>query len=91
MVATGGDGADQVVASLLQQGLVGDRTGGDDTHHLAFDGTFAGGRIADLFANGHRLPQTDQSRQVALHRMVRHTGHGDRFPRRGTAGGEGDV
>ena len=54
-VAFAGDGSDQVVAPCLEQRLVGERAGRDDAHHLALDRALAGGRIADLLADGHRL------------------------------------
>ena len=49
------DRRQQVVAALIQQGLVGQRARRDDAHHLALHRALAGGRVADLLADGHRL------------------------------------
>ncbi|MCY1433951.1 hypothetical protein D9M71_499930 [compost metagenome] len=84
-------GGDQVVATLVEQRFVTDRTGGDDAYHLALDRALAGGRVADLFANHHRLAQFHQLGQVALGRMEGDTAHGNRLARRLAAGGQGDV
>ncbi|MCY1414677.1 hypothetical protein D9M71_301340 [compost metagenome] len=82
---------DQVIATLIEQGFVTDGAGGDDAHYLAFDRPLAGGRVADLFANHHRLAQFHQLGQVALGRMEGDTAHGNRLARRLAAGGQGDV
>ncbi len=86
-----GDGEDEVVASLFQQRLIGDRARGDDAHHLALHRALAGGRVADLLADGHRFAKTDEPCQVSLHGMVGHSGHRDWLACRGTASGQGNV
>jgi len=84
-------GRQQLVAALLQERLVGDRARGDDAHHLALDQALAGGRIADLLADRHRLAQADQPRQVVLGGVHGHAGHRDRRTGAGAALGQGDV
>ena len=81
----------QVVAAIVQQRLVGHRAGSDDAHHLALHRPLRLGRVAHLLTDRHRLAQLHQLGQVALHRMERHPGHGNRFARRLAPGGEGDV
>jgi hypothetical protein len=63
-------------------------------HHagdLALDRPFACGRIADLLANGDRMSQTYQLRQILLERVVRDAGHRDRRPGRLAARRQGDI
>ena len=84
-------GSQQVVAVLVEQGFVADGTGGDDAHHLALHRALAGGRIADLFADHHRLAKLDQLGQVAFHRVEGNATHGDRLTSRLAAGRQGDV
>ncbi len=69
----------QAVALLFQQRGVGDRAGRDDAHHLALDRTLAGGRVADLLADRHRLAKLHQPRKILLGGVIRHTRHLDRL------------
>jgi len=81
----------QVVAALVEQCLVTDRTRGDDAHHLALHRALAGGGVADLLTDHHRLAELDQLGQVAFQRMERNPAHGDGLAGRLTAGGQGDI
>ena len=85
------DRQQQRVAAFVEQGFVGDRARGDDTHYLAFDQTLGQCRVADLFADRHRLAQRHQPRQVALVGVVGHAGHRDRLAGGTAALGQGDV
>ncbi len=60
-------GGNQPVALGRQQGFISKGSGRHNTHNLAFDRSFACSRVADLFANGHRLAQSDQTCQIAFH------------------------
>ena len=86
-----GAGRQQIVAPLLQQGLIGNRAGRDDTNHLAFHRPLGPGRIADLLAYGDRFTQSHQPTQVLIHGVHRYTGHGNGFTRRLPAAREGDI
>jgi len=81
----------QVIAAFVQQGFVGQGTGGDDPHHLPFHRPLAGCGIAQLLADGHRQPQLDQLGQVAVHRVERDASHRNRCTGRLAAGGQGDI
>ena len=81
----------QRVAAFVQQCFVRHGAGRDDTHHFAFDQTFAECRVADLLANGHRFAQRHQARQIAFGGVIGHAGHRDRLPRGCAALGQGDV
>lgn len=82
---------EQVVAALVEQGFLGERAGRDDAHHLPFDRTFRFRRVADLFAERHRLAGLHQLGEISFHGVKRHAGHRDRFARRLAARGERDV
>ncbi|MNF60176.1 hypothetical protein D3C84_417870 [compost metagenome] len=84
-------GGQEVVASLVEQCFIADGAGRDDAHHLALHRALAGGRIADLLADHHRLTQLDQLGEVTLHRVEGNAGHGNGLARRLTARGQGDV
>ena len=56
----------QVVATLVQQGLVADGARGNDAGDLTLDRPFAGGRVAHLFANDDRFAELHQSCEVTL-------------------------
>ena len=90
-MADRGDGHQQVVATVFQQGLLGDRAGGDDAHHTPLHRPLGGRGIADLFADGDRFTQFDQPRQIALGGMVGQPGHGDAFPGGFAACRQGDI
>ena len=76
------DAGEQVVAPLLQQGFVGERTRRDDAHHLAFHGALDLARLAALLADRDRLALADQFGQVGIEGDRGHAGHRD-----GRAGG----
>ena len=76
---------------VAEQSRVGQRAGRDHTHHLAFNRAFAGGHVADLLANRHRLAELDQFGQIAFKRMKRHARHLDRLAVRYAAFCERDV
>ncbi len=82
---------DQVVPPLLEQCLVGQRAGCHNAHYLAFHRTLAGGRIADLFADGDGLAKAHQPREITLHCVIRHAGHRNRLSGRPAAMGQGNV
>ncbi len=81
----------QVIAGFLEQGIVAERTRRDQAHHLAFHRALAGGRIADLFADGDGHAGIHQFGQVAVGGMEGDAAHGNRCTGRLAAGGEGDV
>ncbi|RMP81023.1 hypothetical protein ALQ16_200970 [Pseudomonas syringae pv. actinidiae] len=85
------DGSDQVVSTFIQQGFIADGAGRDDPYNLTIHRAFAGGRVADLFADDHRLAQLHQLGQVALGRVIGNPAHGNALPGRLAAGGQGDV
>ncbi|MNS84204.1 hypothetical protein D3C72_1180190 [compost metagenome] len=71
-------GQQRALGLLRQQVRIRQGAGRDHAHDLAFNGALAGGRVTDLFANGHRLAQLDQLGQIAVERMKRHAAHLDR-------------
>jgi hypothetical protein len=58
---------------------------------LRSTGPLAGGHVAHLLGNGHRLAQLDEPRQVVLQRMEGHAGHHHRLAGRLAALGQRDV
>ena len=84
-------GGNQVVAALIHQRLVTHGARGDDTNYLTLNRAFAGGRVADLLADHHRLAQLDQLGQVAFGRMIRDPAHRNRLAGRLAACREGDI
>ena len=54
----------QVIAPLVEQCGIGQGAGRDHPHHLALHRALAGGRIADLLADCHRLAKLHQPRQI---------------------------
>ena len=69
------NGGDEVIAVFRQQRLIGEGTRSNDAHDLALDRPLARRRIADLLADGDRLPLADQAGQVVLDRVVGHACH----------------
>ncbi len=66
----------QVVAGpWVEQGIVGDRAGTDDTGQLAFDQPFGLFGVFDLFANGGPQSGGDQLAQVAFQLVIGKAGH----------------
>ena len=88
---TGVHGQEQGLAGVGQQLGVGQGTGRDHPHHLALHRAFAGGHVAHLFTNRHRLAEFDQARQIRVHRMKGHSGHHHRLASALTALGQSDV
>ena len=68
-----------------------ERAGCDHPDHLALHRSFAGGHIAYLLANRHRLTQLDEFGQIIFNRMKRHARHGNGLASCLTAVGQGDV
>ena len=85
------DRQQQGVATLVEQGLVGDGARRDDADDLAFDQSLRLRRVADLLADGDRLAECDEAREVALAGVVRHACHRNWLPRGISALGQGDV
>jgi hypothetical protein len=78
--------AQQHLAPLLEQALVGDGAGRDDAHHLPLDRSLRGGRVADLLADRDRLALAHQLGEVALDAVHRHARpSGSAGPRSGRA------
>ena len=75
----------QAVALLFQQRGIGERARRHDAHHFAFHRAFAGGGVADLFADRHGLAELHQPRQILLDSVIRHARHFDRLAVGGTA------
>ena len=65
----------QVIPVLSQQGFVRQGTGCNDASDFALDRAFAGGWVAHLFTDCHRLTLTHELGEVAFHGVVGHTGH----------------
>ena len=82
---------EQAFPSCIQQRLVGERAGSHDPHHLALDRALASRRITDLLAEGDRLAQSDQPRQVLLDRVMGDARHRNRLSGRLAAIGQRDV
>ena len=82
------DSRQQVVLTLLQQGFIADGAWRNDTHNFALNRTFAGRRIANLFADGNGLSLIHQFGEIVFHRMVGNPRHRDRLSRRSTAFGQ---
>jgi hypothetical protein len=76
---------------VRQQFAVRQGAGCHDAHHLALDRALAGGHIADLLADCHRLAVLDQACEVAFHRMEGNAGHHHRLAGRLAAAGQRDV
>ena len=60
-----------------QQCFIGECARRDNPSNLAFDGAFAGCRVAHLLADCYRLTLANQFRQVALGGMVGNASHWD--------------
>ena len=72
----------KVVPPGLEQGLLGERAGGDEPHHLALDHRFRAallglGGAFHLFADRDAKALADQRQKVALGGMDRHAAHRD--------------
>ena len=80
----------------FQQGLFGQRAGGDQTddiplHHRFMAPLFCFRRAFHLFADGHPKPLADQCQQIAFGGMHRHTAHCDVFALMLAAFGQRDI
>ena len=80
----------RAVLAFGQQLRVRQRAGRDGADHLPLHGPLAGGRVADLLADGHRLAQRHQPRQVLFQRLHGHPRHRDRLAGRRAALGQRD-
>jgi len=85
----GGD--QQVITARVEQCFIANCAGRHDTHHLALYRPLAGGRVANLFADGDGNTLFHQPRQITLNRMVGYTGHRDRFACGFAPCGEGHI
>ena len=85
------DGGQQIILTFLQQRFIADSSGGHNANDFAFNRPFSGRRIANLFANGHRLPLINQLGEIVLHRMMRDPGHRNRFACGSAAFGQRDI
>ncbi len=84
-------GGDQVIAALVEQGLIADGPWRDDPHHLTIHRPLAGGGVADLFADHHRFAQFHQLGQIALGCVVGNPAHGNALTCRLAACGQGYI
>ena len=75
----------------IQQPVLGQRSRRHDARHAALHGSLRRRRIADLFADRDGASHPREPRQVAVHAVEGHAGHGDGLSRRTSAGGERDV
>ena len=91
LVAVTENGKQQVIASFLEQGIIAERARRNQAHDLAFHRSLAGGRVADLFADGDGHARIHQFGQVAVGGMVGNAAHGDRRSGRLAAGSQGNV
>ena len=69
------EGREQHLASIIEQGRIGDRARCDHPYHRALDRSLGLGWIADLLADRHRLALAHQACEIvvdALHRNARH-------------------
>ncbi len=81
----------QVVASFVEQRLLGDCAGRDDAHDPALDQALGLRRVADLLADRHRFADPEQPREIGVQLVVRYTRHRDRRACRAAALGQRDV
>ncbi len=86
-----GAGGEQRVATFFEQRVFGYRARCDDAHHLPIHRAFAGRRIADLFADRHRLTEAHQLGQVLIDRVHRHAAHRNRLAGRLSACRQRDI
>jgi len=87
----GSDRQQQIVAAVFEQRLIGDGSGRDYAHHLAFDQTLGQRRVADLLADRDRLAELDQFCQITFDGVAGHAGHRNWRTGRCAALGQGDV
>jgi len=73
------DGAEKIILLGIQQDLVGERTGRDDSHDIAFYDAFCGFRIFDLFADGDPVACLEHFFQISFNGVVGHAGQRDRI------------
>ena len=69
------DACQEVVAFVFQHGRIGHGTGGNDTHHIAFDQAFGGGGILHLFTDGNLVSFADQLFNLGIDRVERDAAH----------------
>ena len=91
-----GEGGEIIVPPRLEQGLLGQRAGGDEADDLAADhGLRAAlarlGRVLHLLADRDAEALADQRQQVALGRVHRHAAHRDVLAEMLAALGQRDV
>ena len=84
-------GHEMALASLIHECRVANSAGRHNACHGALDRAFRGGRIADLFADGDGFTGFDETGDVLIGGVKRHTGHANRFTVGLAAAGQGDV
>src|SRR5215470_11285800 len=67
---------EEVVFARFQHGGFGGSAGGNDTHHFAADELFARSGLLHLLADGHLVSQPDETSDVIVGGVVRHSTHG---------------
>ena len=77
LLVLGADGSEVIVLADLEQGFVGERSGGDDPHNFAPNHALGLAGVFDLFADGHFVAGFDQARQISLEGVIGDAGQGD--------------
>ena len=90
------NGGEEIVRARVKQALLGERTGGDEAHHVALHHRLRPAlpgfrRVLGLLADGDAVPQRDQPLEIVVSRMHRHPAHGDILAEMLAALGERDA
>jgi hypothetical protein len=67
----------EVAGARVEEGVVGEGSGGNDTLDFASHESFGRGGIFDLFTDGHTEALAYEAGEVAFELVVREAGHGD--------------
>ena len=70
------NGADVVVAALVQHHVVYSGAGGDNAHDVPVHQALGGGWVLHLLADSHLVPLGDEPGQIGLRRVIGHAAHG---------------
>ncbi len=89
--ATLGNGQQAVVTACIQQRFIADRAGCNHPHDLPFYRALAGGRVANLLADGYGDTGIYQFHQITIDSMKRDAAHGNGLSGRLATCGQGDV
>jgi len=73
------DGTEEIVLLSVEQDVVGQRAGGDDTHDVAFDDALGGLGIFDLLAYGDPVAGLEHLFQISLDGVIGYAGQRDRI------------